>query len=76
MKASIKMKRYDKIDHIIDSLINGQFSQAKEQAQHGCKTLPEKQARRVGQVVGALCDPIGFQYRPDLAVAFLNLFDN
>lgn len=49
---------------------------AKVELQKGCKTLPEKQARKLGQVIGALCDIEGFNYRPDLAVRFLNSFDN
>lgn len=65
-----------KINHIIESMINGQFKQAKEQTQYRCKTLPEKQAYRVGQVVGSLCDPDGFYNMPDLAVTYLNLFNN
>ncbi len=65
-----------KISHIIESLINGQFEQAKNQTQYLCKTLPEKQAYRVGQVVGSLCDPEGFYKNPDLAVRYLNLFNN
>mgnify|MGYP001586460582 CR=1 FL=1 len=61
------------IDHIIESLINGQFKQAKEQTQEGCKTNPERQARKVGQVVGTLCGP---DYNmPGLAGNYLNLFD-
>lgn len=64
------------IEHIIESLINGQFIQAKEQTQYRCKTKPEKQAYIVGQIVGALCDPDGFHHNPDLAVTFLNCFNN
>jgi len=64
-----------KIDHIIESLINGQFKQAKEQTQYRCKTKPEKQARIVGQVIGALCDPDGYRNDPSLAVRYLKLFD-
>jgi len=59
---------------VIESLINGQFAQAKEQVQQGCKTKPEKQAYRVGRIVGALCDSEGSYNMPDLAVRFLNLF--
>lgn len=65
-----------RIAHIIESLENGQFKQAKQQTQHLCKTKPEKQARIVGQVVGALCDPDGSHNNPDLAVKFLTLFDS
>lgn len=64
------------ITPIIDSLINGQFKQAKSQAQYLCKTKPEKQAYIVGQVVGALCDRDHVYNDPDLAVIFLSLFDN
>ncbi len=42
---------------IIESLVDGQFERAKAQTQYMCKTLPEKQAYIVGNVVGALCDP-------------------
>jgi len=69
-----KLSKHYRIDHIIDSLIDGQFKQAKEQTQYRCKTLPEKQSRIVGQVVGALCDPDGYRNDPDLAVTYLNLF--
>lgn len=64
----------NRIDHIIDSLVNGQFEQAKNQSQYLCKSIPEKQAYMVGQVVGALCDPDGAHNNPDLAVRYLNLF--
>ena len=64
-----------KISHIIESLLNGQFSQAKEQTQYRCRTKPEKQAYIVGQVVGALCDPDGRYNKPDLGVRYLNLFN-
>lgn len=57
---------------IIDSLINGQFKQAKSQTLIGCKTRPEKLAYRVGSIVGALIE----NGKPDLAVKFLNLFNN
>tara|TARA_R110002126_G_scaffold182742_2_gene331359 strand:+ start:416 stop:634 length:219 start_codon:yes stop_codon:yes gene_type:complete len=63
-----------KIEHIIDSLINGQFKQAKEQTQYRCKTKPEKQAYRVAQVVGALMDKENCD-DPDMAVKYLKLFD-
>ena len=59
------------VSSIIDSLINGQFAQAKEQTQRNCKTKPELQAYRVGQTVGALCD----RGMPDLAATYLNLFN-
>lgn len=65
-----------RIDHIITSLKNGQWEQAKEFTQKCCKTKPERQARKVGQVVGALCDPDNVHKDPDLAVRYLNLFDN
>lgn len=61
-------------DAVIESIINGQMHQAKQQLQHGCKTRPEKQAYRLGRVVGALCDPDGSYKQPDLAVRFLALF--
>ena len=64
-----------KIRHIIESMINGQYQQAKQQTQYRCKTLPEKQARKVGQVVGALMDKEHSDYNPDMAARFLNLFD-
>lgn len=63
-----------RISHIIESLQNGQFKQAKTQTQYLCKTVPERQARRVGQVVGALCDPDGNYKNPDLALQYLQLF--
>ncbi len=71
----MRIKRFERINHIIDSMINGQFKQAKEQTQYRCKTLPEKQAHRVGQVVGALCDPDHPNYDPDMAVRFLALWE-
>ena len=64
-----------KIAHIIESLENGQLKQAKEQIQWKCKTKPEKQAFKVGQVVGALMDEDDYN-NPDLARRFLCLFDN
>jgi nitrate reductase assembly molybdenum cofactor insertion protein NarJ len=57
--------------HIIESLINGQFAQAKEQTQKGCKTKPEKQGRKIGQVVQILESSDDH----DLACRYLNLFD-
>lgn len=66
--------KHEKIDHIVNSLLNGNFSQAKEQTQYLCRTLPEKQAHRVGQVVGSLCDPLD-RDMPDLAVTYLRLFE-
>lgn len=65
--------RYN-VSHITESLINGQFKQAKAQTQYKCKTNPEKQAYIVGQVVGALVDPDNHN-KPDLAVRYLNLFN-
>ena len=62
------------IDEIIESLINGQFQQAKEQTMYRCKTRPMKLASRVGQVVGSLTDPDGFYNMPNLAVRYWNLF--
>ena len=56
-------------------MINGQYQQAKQQTQYRCKTLPEKQARKVGQVVGALMDKGHWNYSPDMAARYLNLFD-
>ena len=67
------LKRYERIDHIIESLINGNFKQAKEQTQYGCKSIPEKQAKIVGQVVGALMDKDNYN-DPDLAVTYLDMF--
>ena len=64
-----------RIDHIVDSLINGQFKQAKEQTQYRCKTKPEKLARKVGQVIGALVDTDDYN-RPELAARYLNVFDS
>jgi hypothetical protein len=64
-----------RISHIIASMINGQWKQAKAQTQHLCKTIPEKQARKVGQVVGALTDPEHSDYDPDMAARYLNMFD-
>lgn len=72
----LKAKKHYRIDHIIDSLTNGQFKQAKAQTQYMCKTLPEKQAYKVGQIVGALMDKDGSSYNPNLAVRFLNLFND
>ena len=63
-----------RIDHIIKNLIDGDFIKAKEQTQYRCRTIPEKQAYIVGQVVGSLCDPDGFHKKPDLAVKYLNMF--
>ena len=70
----VKSSKY-RIDHIVDSLINGQFKQAKEQTQYRCKTKPEKLARKVGQVIGALMDEENFD-NPELAARYLNLFDS
>lgn len=60
-----------KIGPVIESLLNGQWRQAKEELQRGCKTKPEKQARKLGQVIGHLCDT----NRGDMAVRFLKMFD-
>ena len=57
-------------------MINEQWAQAKEQTQYRCKTIPERQARKVGQVIGALTDPDHSDYNPDLAARYLNLFDS
>jgi len=59
---------------IIESLVDGQFERAKAQTRYMCKTLPEKQAYIVGNVVGALCDPEYGRENVGLAVAYLNLF--
>ena len=68
-------KKHYKIDTIINNLINGNLSDAKQLTQHRCKTIPERQAYKVGQVVGALMDKEHSRYNPDLAVTYLNLFD-
>ena len=75
-KTMKKLDYYYNVQQIIDSLVNGQYRQAKEYAQHGRKTKPEAQARIVGQVVGALCDRASDNYDPDLAVVFLNMFNH
>lgn len=41
----------DDIDTIIDSIINGQYSQAVRQIKEGCKTRPEKMAYRLATIV-------------------------
>lgn len=56
---------------VVESIDNGQWAQAKAQIQHRCKTKPETQARRLGIVVGALCDN-GYD---DDAVRLLRMFD-
>jgi len=71
MKTASKYR----IEHIIESLYNGQFKQAKKQTQYMCKTIPEKQAYKVGQIVGALMDIENYN-DPDMAVQFLNLFSH
>ena len=63
------------IQHILESVVNGQFTQAKDQIQDRCKTKPEKQAYRLAQVVGALCDPNHPYYNVDSAVTLLKRFD-
>ena len=65
----------EKISHIIESMINGQFEQAVELTTLNCKTKPFKMAHRVGQVVGSLSDPDGLYNDPDLAVRYLALFN-
>ena len=65
----------ENITEILDSLYNGQFKQAKEFTLRGVKTKPMKLAHRVGQVVGALLGADGFTVRPDLAVRYLELFE-
>ena len=42
------------IDHIVESIHNGQFEQAKEQLQKGCKTKPATQAFRMAGVMNSL----------------------
>jgi len=42
------------INTICESVINGQFKQAKEQIQKGCKTKPELQAVRLSNVMAHL----------------------
>jgi len=65
----------NEIDHIIDSLINGQFEQAKEQTLNYPKMKPMELAFRVGQVVYTLTDnDEGFYNNPSLAIRYLNLF--
>ena len=63
------------IETIIESLYNGQFTQAKAQAQYRCKALPEKQSATVALVVHTLCDPLGLYRDADLALRFINLFN-
>lgn len=62
---------FDTLD-VIESLINGQWSYAKEQTQYKCKRNAVKQAYRVGWVVFNL---IAHEERQDLAVKYLSMFD-
>lgn len=50
--------------------LQGKYKQAKEELQKGCKTIPEKQVRKVGQLIGLLMDE-GFK---DQAAHLLNTF--
>ena len=64
------------ISGVLTLILENDLYSAEIELQKGCKTLPEEQARKLGQVIGALCDKEGFNYRPDLAVRCLNIFDN
>ncbi len=72
METSAKYKISEVLNLILKE---NNLHAAKEVLQKNCKTKPEKQARKLGQVIGALMDSKGFNYHPDLAVRFLNIFD-
>ena len=59
------------IRHIRDSIENGQWEQAKAQVQSKCKSIPERQSRRLAQVVGALVE----DGKADDAVTLIDCFD-
>tara|TARA_R110002096_G_scaffold429267_1_gene641989 strand:+ start:457 stop:666 length:210 start_codon:yes stop_codon:yes gene_type:complete len=64
------------IEEIIESLINGNFQQAKEQLQDGCKTKPEEQAYRLAVVTYRLVDKYGKYQLPNTAAVFLGHFND
>jgi hypothetical protein len=51
--------------------LDGNFEEAKKLIQYRCKTKPEKQARTLGQLVGALVED-GYN---DIAASLLNMFN-
>ena len=63
------------IEAVIESLLNGQFRQAKRQTKYKCRTNPDKLAHRVGSVVAMLCDPDGTNYFPNKVHAYLEMFN-
>lgn len=66
------MNRYTNIEPILSAVASGYYAFAKELIQERCRTVPERQARRLAQVVGALIERGG----ADAAVRLINLFDN
>lgn len=57
------------VEKVTESLINGQFVQAYDQAREGCRTKPDKLAHRVGRITWHLC-----RNHPDLVSTWLRLF--
>ena len=43
-------------NEIIDSITNGQWAQAKALIEYRCKTIPQRLAFRLANIVGVLCD--------------------
>lgn len=74
-KSINKTSRKYYTKQVIDYLLVGDFKKAKIELQCGCKSIPEKQAYRLVQVVGSLCDVDGFYNNKELATDFLNMFD-
>lgn len=69
------MNRYANIAPILAAVDAGDYAQAKALIQDKCRTLPERQARRLGQTIGALMDR-RTDIAADSAVILLNMFDN
>jgi hypothetical protein len=51
--------------------LGGNYEEAKRLIQYRCKTKPEKQARKLGQLVGALLE----EGHNDIAASLLNAFN-
>lgn len=66
------MNRYMNIAPVLSAIASGRYVSAKELIQEHCRTVPERQARRLAQVVGALIE----RGDADAAVRLINLFDN
>ena len=66
------------IESVLESIVNGQYKQAKDMITEGCKTKPEKMAQRLGHIIACISDEDiqgCFGVNTDHAIRLINQFN-